>query len=272
MARGKFSPSSIRTTKLTNQADDMPGILVLRPAHQAEDLGLQLQQSGFVVRSFPTIEIQPYSDSNTTELLQHINDFDLLIFISRNAVDYFIQCCPEGHESLPTALPIGFATAQALKKYNFNRFDINSSQYDSESLLNHFTLRQVTNQKILIVRGHGGRELLKDTLSQRGADVQYLEIYERCLARHPAGIFEQLWQQGISATIATSNQIIDNLFKLTDSPLLSELKKRPLVVISERMKQFAADCGFEHIYLAASPSDKEIVKTLKELQKQAILV
>ncbi len=50
---------------------------------------------------------------------------------------------------------------------------------DSEHLLRLPALQNVEQQQVLILRGNGGRELIKDALVRRGAKVHYSETYKR---------------------------------------------------------------------------------------------
>jgi uroporphyrinogen-III synthase len=51
--------------------------------------------------------------------------------------------------------------------------------FDSENLLKEEIFSNVKDQKILIIRGIGGRETLKNNLEKRGAIVNYGECYVR---------------------------------------------------------------------------------------------
>jgi len=63
-------------------------VVITRPAAQAEALALQLSASGYPVRLFPLLEIQPLAD--TTELsttLAKLSDYAMVAFVSPNAID-----------------------------------------------------------------------------------------------------------------------------------------------------------------------------------------
>jgi uroporphyrinogen-III synthase len=51
--------------------------------------------------------------------------------------------------------------------------------FDSEHLLKEKIYNNVEGQKILIIRGEGGRETLKNALEEKGAIVNYGECYVR---------------------------------------------------------------------------------------------
>ena len=248
-----------------------PGILVLRPRQQASALIEQLQQAGFRPLAFPTIEISTYQQANAASIFEQLSDFDKIIFISRNAVEHFFYQLqtPPGH--FPETLAIGKATLEALRHQGIDNALENHSQANSESLLSMPVLQTIENQKILIVRGHGGREYLKEQLQNRGAMVDYLEVYQRRLPNSTTEDFAPLWQQGIAAVIATSNQIIDNLLQIIGKQYADAIKALPLVVISERMNQYADALGFKTIGRSASPANDEILITLEELLKQTNL-
>jgi uroporphyrinogen-III synthase len=65
-------------------------------------------------------------------------------------------------------------------------------------------MENVSGQRILIVRGEGGRETLKDTLIARGAQVDYLNVYRRVCTQLPP-------VQQLKALLEQAEQIIVTL-------------------------------------------------------------
>ncbi len=246
------------------------GILVTRPAHQAENLVRLIESAGGTVYPFPTIEIVPPHDLQPAiNQIQQLERFDILLFISANAARIGMELITQ-HLSLPDTLQIaavGKATTRALEQAGVNVDILPTKRFDSEGLLATAELQQVEGKHILIVRGEGGRELLAKTLRQRGAEVSYAEAYRRTVPElNPAPILQAWQQQAIHAAVITSNQSLDNLLQMVGEAGQQPLRQTPLVVISQRTAEVAQQRGFIHPpLLASSPSDPAILDTLATL-------
>ena len=136
--------------------------LITRPAHQAESLNKMLEQAGITALSYPTIAINA---STTTAFLQHLQDnikqFDIALFVSRNAVDFAFKYLDSA--TLPKKLELGVigkGTWQALKNQGVESQLIPTDSYNSEGLLASQKLQYVTGKNIIIFRGQQGRNLI----------------------------------------------------------------------------------------------------------------
>jgi uroporphyrinogen-III synthase len=123
----------------------------------------------------------------------------------------------------------------------------------SESLLALTEMQDVAGQKMMIVRGETGRELLADTLRARGANIQYLEVYKRCLPRYTQEEVTRALK--VDTIIVTSVAGLENLCQLIND---ETMKHKMLVVVSERIKQVALGLGFQRIAVTDDVSDTAI--------------
>ncbi|MGD2173436.1 MAG: uroporphyrinogen-III synthase, partial [Gammaproteobacteria bacterium] len=198
-------------------------ILNTRPLHQQAALTALLERDGARVLSFPVIEIvasgAPAKD---------FGGYDILLFVSRNAVDYGLREVDPG--SLPDRMQfgvIGAATREALLGLIGDPGPrlIESEPYNSEALLSAPALSIVAGKRILILRGQAGRNLLGDELTARGARVDYREVYRRELpARDPAA-FDRLTEAAFpTLVILTSNEGMHNLFELVETRAAARLR------------------------------------------------
>ena len=118
---------------------------------------------------------------------------------------------------------------------------------------------QVRGKQILIVRGNGGREHMADTLTARGANITYIEVYQRVLAQPTAAKLKQAMMA--DKVICTSVAGVDNLCSIFMNTW-PDLLDKPLTVVSDRIKQHASSRGFKTIYVSADASDNAVVDTL----------
>jgi uroporphyrinogen-III synthase len=124
---------------------------------------------------------------------------------------------------------------------------------------------QIAGQKILIIRGEGGRETLKQQLQERGAEVQYLELYRRVSptfsVQHPNPLPALLKEGSIDLLTVTSGQSLEYLTKLAEDQK-SVLQALPLLVPSARVAELAKSSGFEKLLQSRGAGDAEVVDRL----------
>lgn len=242
------------------------GVLVTRPAQQSQPLCELIRTAGGRPFCFPALEIRaPRQGHATQALLQGLHRFELAIFVSPNAVRYGLQML-QGVGGLPVALElaaVGEATAGSLAAAGYPPALVPARRYDSEALLASPRLQRVAGQRIMIIRGEGGRTLLGDTLRQRGADVVYAEVYRRACPDARVDDLVARWKE-IDVVTATSNEILDNLEHLFGPAHRPLLHKTPLLVISERMQSHARRLGFQRPLRAQRASDRAMLEALVE--------
>ena len=232
-------------------------ILVTRPEQQADTLCDLIAKAGGMAIRFPVIEIvsiarQQWSDLDMAEL-------DFIIFVSRNAVNYFMAGLTQNLPAHVQFAAVGDGTAESMMAHGL-RVDIQPARSTgTDGLLLMPQLMNIFDKQIAIVRGRGGRELLAQTLVARGANIRYIEVYERVL---PTPTTDQcVAATHADSVVCTSITGIDNLSLLLKDKFYLLLTK-PLIVLSERIKQHALLIGFQHVSVTEDASDKSIMQQL----------
>ncbi|BAW81186.1 uroporphyrinogen III synthase HEM4 [Candidatus Nitrosoglobus terrae] len=242
-------------------------VLVTRPEKQAKKLCQLIEAEGGQALRFPTIEISDPEDFSTVdEIIRRLDGFHWAIFVSINAVEQGLQRI-FSQRDLPKNLNIaviGQGTAQALAAFRLYPHLCPTSGYDSEALLAMEKWQHMEGEQVVIFRGNGGRELLAETLIQRGAQVRYAEVYRRCLPS-PAAVadfHQNLLDSPVDIAVTTSKTILENLCCLLDDSLLEKLYVTPLVVIGTRQVQRAKELGFTQVWMAQEPTDTALVEAM----------
>ena len=235
-------------------------VLVTRPEEQAQKLKELIVDAGGDAIAFPTIEVVPleFEADNKVDLTQ----YDVIIFVSRNAVNYFGDRVTPSVSGSTLLVSVGKGSAESMRSHGL-RVDLQPAHsIGSEGLLMMPQLLDMTDKKVLIVRGKGGRELLADTLAQRGAEVRYIEVYERALPSPSVMQCEQALMA--NSIVCTSVEGVKNLgLLLQDS--LKILFDKPMLVMSERIRDYAASLGFEHVVVTNTSSDSAVIDQLTKM-------
>ncbi len=241
-------------------------ILVTRPAHQAHNLAQLIGQAGGAAVKFPTLAIAPTDNiSQIKATLARLDGYQWLVFISANAVNFALKA--NGGKiswfSPINCTAIGQATAQAMLSAGLPVDLMPQQGFSSEALLAMPALQQINGHKFLIVRGKGGREWLANSLRARGGIVDYLEVYQRSLPQTDTSVVSALLADGkLTAITLTSGDALENLLVMLPENYSKHLLSLPLVVVSGRIRQMAADKGFTKIIVADGPSDRAVLAAL----------
>ena len=245
--------------------------LVTRPAHQSGPLNQLLTNAGFNPINFPTIAIVAASPTPfLRDLQENIKHYDLVLFVSRNAVDFSFKFLDSSR--LPASLQfgvIGKGSWLALKKQGIESQLIPANSYNSEGLLESPGLQQMIDRRVLIMRGQEGRNLLGDTLRERGARVDYCEVYRRQLPAVSAQDYAKLVAgHDPDIVIFTSAEGIKNCFQLVSEEQARQLRELPWLLISDRMRETARDLGHNgEIIIADGASVQGIMLALRQWRK-----
>lgn len=242
-------------------------VLVTRPDGQGDALAALIAEAGGEPLLTPLLAIAPVEHPDAAlRLLHSAEAWDWLIFISANAVRHAIRL--EGWQT-PTAriAAVGEATAAALEAAGLRVDLVPYPQFNSEALLADPRMQAVAGQRILIVRGEGGREHLADALRERGGEVAYAEVYRRMpvLATAFAPALEQLKRGDCEAIVVTSGEALTHLRNLLHQAGLPPSSWPPLAVPGERIAALAHSQGWTRVLVADQASDEAIVQSLKRL-------
>lgn len=242
------------------------GILVTRPAQQADALCALIEASGGRAVRFPVLEIHPADDADRVQAsLAHLAEYDLAIFVSANAVRHtFLALAPRAWPNTLKIAAIGSVTAQALTAQGQQVELAPLQEFTSEALLALPQLQRVAGQRMLILRGNGGRETLRDILVERGAQVDYLEVYRRedTLA-DPAQLLER-WRRGaIDVVLISSYESLQKLVAIIGTLGLALLNQTTVIVGNARTRDAASALGLQSpIWVAQAATDAAMLAAL----------
>ncbi len=241
-------------------------IIVTRPLTKVQNLCMQLEARQAKVVHFPVISISPVTDLETAKkTLQQIANYNYVIFISANAVNYSIRIAEELNINFKNCnlASVGSATKHTLESHGYKVEISPERKYSSEALLEHVALQNVSQQNILIVRGLGGREFLRQELEHRGANVDYLEVYERKLPTSRNPIDLSTLPQKDSRVLIYSAESAQNLWSLCTQVEQMWLQNTTIVAASERIAENLSSARFtKQPIIAKNPSDEAMLQAL----------
>jgi uroporphyrinogen-III synthase len=218
-------------------------VVITRPAPQASPMARALEAEGAEALCLPSLLIDPLRLDAVALAEADPQRYDDLVFTSVNAVESALAQLPRPQGARVFA--VGAATQAALASHGVAAIaPAGPGAANSEGLLALPELATPAGRRILILRGVGGRELLRDTLRARGAEVACVELYRRAPAPPDLAVLARiaaLRRAGRSCVLAVSSvEALDALLAGIGAHWRAELLALPLLVPGSRLASAAA--------------------------------
>ncbi|WP_322853385.1 uroporphyrinogen-III synthase [Marinobacter sp. X15-166B] len=238
-----------------------------RPEPEASRLAQCFRNAGADARALPMLERAPLPETPAQRtLIQNLDRFQHVVAVSPYAAELLLALIDTWWPQLPQGLNwygVGAGTAKVLADAGL------SPQWppqgvSSEDLLRLPVLNNIRGERVLIARGESGRELLRETLLARGAEVTAMPIYRRQAPDYsPQQLQQALGDFAPDAIIALSAETLNNFIALNRISG-HNLKQQLLVLPVQRVAELAASAGYTNVCIPASLTDPEVVAAVAQ--------
>lgn len=220
-------------------------VLVLRPQPGADETVAALEEAGMAAQALPVLGRRTLPETPAMRAsIQELAENRLLIFVSPAAVELGMALIDRYWPQYPVTVQwvaVGERTREALSAWGVRAMAPDGDNERSEGLLALPPLQDVAGEKVLILRGRGGRDVLADSLRERGALLSFVELYERVpltVTMPDAG--------EVAGLVVSSVAVLDALLASGGAALTA----RPVIVPSERVAEAARQAGFHNVCCA----------------------
>ncbi len=245
-----------------------PAVLIVRPQHADDPLIAELATLGCQVFEYPVLRIFPFAVDAPQVLtrMQCLGDYHKAIFVSRRAAQLTLSWWEWYGRQWPLKVEcfaVGDSSAQPLRAQGLE-VTVPARDASSEALLALPQLQQVGGQRILIVRGEGGRALLADTLVARGAQVDYCDLYRRVVdARHGPQLRHILTSKSELLVVIHSVELMHAVQQVLGADAQSLLARHCLLVPGERVAEQVRGLSAATIIVARSAVTRHMVGEIR---------
>ena len=203
-------------------------IIVTRDRKQSSMLAEPLEALGAEILFVPVIEIaDPAESSPLDEAIQNLASYDWLIFTSANGVRHFVEALDRSNRDLRSLnaklCAIGPATRAAIEALHL-RVDVMPKEYVAESLVEALAGENLRGKRILLPRAAVARDLVPDTLRERGAIVDVVEAYRTIVPADAAARAKEALAHQPDWMTFTSSSTVTNLLAVTGREALQGIK------------------------------------------------
>jgi uroporphyrinogen-III synthase len=244
-------------------------VLVTRPAGQADRLCSLIEAAGGEALRLPALEIHELEDTSQLEsLVAALETFQLAVFVSVNAVQMGMPFILD-RRPWPAGVKlaaVGPTSTRAIEHYGLSVDYVPEHEFSSEGLLALDSLQDMHGKRVVIFRGKGGRSKLYDSLTARGARVEYAEVYQRtCPVIEFQTMLDLLRQGNLDVITVASNESLQNLFHMAGPQGQPLLREKLLLVPGQRQLVLAEQLGFtKKPIVADNASDEAFIDALNK--------
>lgn len=238
-------------------------IVITRPAGTATALMRAVRDCGGEPLLLPGSSLRAPADVSAARRgLKAALACDAVIFTSPAAVRFARRLTPL--TSRATVIAPGTGTRRALQRAGLAEARTPLRE-DSEGLLELEVLQHVRGRRIGIVGAGGGRGLLADELTRRGAEVLHAFVYRRVPARLVRGHFDALLRDGPEQrlyVLLSSAEALGNILDALPGDARRALLAGTAVVSSARLAEAAHLAGFASVLPANSARADDMLASI----------
>lgn len=239
-------------------------VVVTRPRAQATRFAALVSAAGGTPLLLPALDIEPIElDAEARNRLAP-DSFDWTIYTSANAVESSRRQLSRPVRTRIAA--VGRGTARVLAEHGVDVHAVPATTADSEGLLALEPFTALAGQRILILKGEGGRTLLREALERRGATVVTGDVYRRVAAvPEPASLaaLETACATGHVVVAVTSAESLAALLAAVPDDRMPQLRETTLLVPGDRVAASARSHGWRGpLVVAASAEDAAMAEAL----------
>ncbi len=247
-------------------------VIITRPLAQAGALADAVAALGREAVVLPLLEIYPLDDQSALQAaLAGLDRYAMVAFVSPNAIDAafaHIKAWPPG----VTAAVLGEGSRAALAQHGVSSANAtivspqDAARSDSENLLQTLDLAALAGQRVLIVRGESGRELMAEGLRAAGAQVETVAAYRRSVPPLTPALETTLRRLLAHANdwIITSSEALRGLLELVRqlepdagaAAAVAKMQQQRLIVPHARIAETAILLGLAHPTLTGSGDER----------------
>ena len=241
-------------------------LLVIRPLRDGDAFLTLLSNADIPYRHIPIMTIRSLADSQSeqiTNLINRLDQFAYAIFISANAAEIGLPLVAKHWPKLPETiefLAVGQQTGQLFSDHGYAG-RCPTRQPNTEWVLNELPqLQDLNGKSVIIFRGGEGRQTLGAQLANRGAKVEYCNLYQRLIA--PLKVAEaQAFMGQASCLIAHSGELLQGLGPVCENHI-------PVIVPSARIAEQARQGGYTDIQIADNALPQSMFDAVQHIRQR----
>lgn len=244
-------------------------IVITRPAGTGTPLAKKVSALGGTPLLLPGLSLRGVADVQRarTQWREAQTD-DVLIFTSPAAVRYALALAPlnKAHGQI---IAVGQGTARALQRHGIAA-QVPASRQDSDGMLALSPLQHPEGRRVALVTAPGGRGLMQQQLTERGAILREVHVYQRTAPRLTRRHAEAVLQLPATACVLISSiEALQNLKQQLPVMAWERLCRVTAVVSSERIGAAVRAAGFMRTHRASSANQADLLAGACEVCSRA---
>lgn len=244
--------------------------LIVRKLRGDDALIERLQGRGARPLQIPVMRMAPPSPEHqraSEQVFAQLDSYTMAAFISPYVAELVLQELKQRALTLPTGchcLAVGQGTAAVLRDAGYE-VTAPGLEMTSEGLLDMPELSILGGENIVIFRGEGGRRVMDQAFTQRGARVTSCLLYRREPdPTHRAALLQAILDGAFDSVVIHSGELLSNMAALLPSDALQKLLRHPLIVPHARVAATARAFGAREVEIARNASTDAIEAALTQ--------